>query len=491
MESSGLNPGTRIWNVVGWVALLAIALGLRIALAIHFPNVNHPDEVYQSLEPAHKLAYGYGVTTWEWREGVRSWMLPIVLSGVMRGTGWMGPGSYGYLYGVIVFLSLASLSSVWFAYAWAKRASGSEAAIIAAGASAIFFGLVYFAPKALYEVVATDFLLPGLYLGFYNDLGNEKKRLFVAGIFLGIAASLRIQLIPAVAFAVVCFCYRHWRQRIPALLAGLSLPILAWGLVDKLTLSYPWQSFVRYFQANVTEGRSVSYGTLPWYAYLEVVAVLLGPVVLFLWHGARRSPFLAAVILIIIVSHSLLSHKELRFIYPILPLGITLGAIGFVESVAKIKVQYKLPEFSKAVAVAGLLIFVFSSALLAYGFSSWWHVRSSQFAFNRLSLDSTLCGVGLYQVEWFYVGGYSHLHRDVPIVLIFDSAGLARTEDTFNALLAPVGIAGIPSDFTRSDCLNGVCVYRRAGACTVPLPADTLEVLLQANEDSRFAETRK
>ena len=491
MQSSRPNRGTRIWNIVALVALLAIALGLRIGLAIHFPNVNHPDEVYQSLEPAHRLVYGYGVTTWEWREGVRSWVFPIVLSGVMRATGWMGPGSYGYLYGVIVVLSLASLSTVWFAYAWAKRASGSEAAIIAAGASAIFFGLVYFAPKALYEVVATDFLLPGLYLGVYGDSVNEKKRLFAAGFFLGIAASLRIQLIPAVAFSVIYFCYRHWRQRTPALIAGLSLPILAWGLVDKLTLSYPWQSFVRYFQANVTEGRSLSYGTLPWYAYLEVVVILLGPVILFLWHGARRSPFLAIVAIIIIVSHSLLSHKELRFIYPILPLGITLGAIGFVESVAKIKDQFKLPEFSKAIVGAGLLFFLFSSALLAYHFSSWWSIRSSQFAFNRLSLDSTLCGVGLYQVAWYDIGGYSHLHRDVPIVLVFDSAGLARTDNTFNAFVAPVGIAGLPSDFKKSDCLNGICVYRRAGPCNAPLPQDTLGVLLQANEDRQFKETGK
>jgi len=469
--------------MIAWAALLAIALGLRIGLAIHFPNVNHPDEVYQSLEPAHRLAYGYGITTWEWREGVRSWVFPMVLAGVMRATGWMGPGSYGYIYGVIVVLSLASLSTVWFAYAWAKRASGNEAAIIAAGASAIFFGLVYFAPKALNEVVATDFLLPGLYLGAYGDPGNEKKRLFAAGIFLGIAASLRIQLIPAVAFAVIYFCYRHWRQRIPAVVAGLSLPILAFGLVDKLTLSYPWQSFVRYFQVNVTEGRSLRYGTLPWYAYLEVAVILLGPVVLLLWHGARRSPFLAVVVLIVIVSHSFLSHKEIRFIYPILPLGITLGAIGFVESVAKIKDQFKLPEFSKAIVAAGLLIFVLSSALLAYACSSWWSARSALFAFNRLSLDSTLCGVGLYQIDWLNIGGYSHLHRDVPIVFVFDGPGLARTDNTFNALVAPDGIAGLTSSFKKTDCLNGVCVYRRAGACNAPSPQDTLEVLLQVNED--------
>ncbi len=306
-------------------------------------------------------------------------------------------------------------------------------------------------------------------------------------MFLGIAASLRIQLIPAIAFAVIYFCYRRWRSRTPAILAGLSLPILAFGLVDKLTLSYPWQSFVRYFQVNVTEGRSLRYGTLPWYAYLEIALILLGPVVLFLWHGARSSPFLAIFVLIVIASHSLLSHKEIRFIYPILPLCITLGAIGFVESVAQIKAQNKLPEFSKSVVAVGLLIFVASSALLAFFSSSWLTARSVQFAFNRLSLDSTLCGVGLYEVDWLNIGGYAHLHRDVPIVFVFagDSAGFARTEGSFNALLAPDGVAGLPASFKKSDCLNGTCIYRRDGACHAPAPQDTLEVLLQANENGQ------
>ena len=479
MKSSCPFQGARLKRIAAWLALLTIALGLRVGLAIHFPNVFHPDEIFQTLEPAHRMVYGYGVTTWEWREGIRSWVLPAFLAGVMRATGWMGSGATGYTYGIIVVLSLVSLSTVWFGFVWAKRASGMEAAIIAAGACSVYLGLVYFAPKALTEVVATHVLLPGLYLGVYGDGSNERKRLFFAGILCGIAASLRIQLIPAVAFAAIYFCYPRWRRRIPAVVAGLSLPVLAFGLVDKITWSYPWQSFIRNFQVNVLAGRSQEYGTQPWHWYLLVLLVMLGPAVLFIVQGALRSPFLASVLLIILGSHSLLSHKEVRFIYPVLPLAITLASIGFVEFVTLIRTRPKLVEFSKPVVAAGLLFFALSSAFIASMLPGWWKVPGAQLALDQLSRDSTLCGVGFYGVNWWDVTGYTHLHRNVPIVPVMDSAGLVKEAPAFNALIAPYATPEAPASFQRGACWNGVCLYRRAGACLAPQPEDTFDGFLR------------
>lgn len=468
-----------LWTPVSWIALLAIALGLRVGVAVHLPNVFHPDEVFQTMEPAHRLVYDYGVTTWEWRMGIRSWVLPAFLAGVMRMTSWMGPGATGYENGVIVALSLASLSTVWFAYAWGKRASGMEAAIIGAGASAIYFELVYFAPKALTEVVATHLLLPGLYLGAYGDKFSEKKRLFLAGIFCGLGASLRIQLIPAVFFAAVYFCYPRWRQRIPAMAAGLSIPVLAFGLVDTFTWSYPWQSFFRYFHANVIEGRSLNYGVEPWFWYLPVIVALLGPVILFVYQGTLRSPFLAVFSLIVLGSHSLLGHKEIRFLYPILPLAITLASIGFVETFANLRNRLKLPHFPSALVAVGLLFFVLSSALVASEFSGWCEAPDAQVAFDRLSRDSTLCGVALYEVNWWNTGGYTHLHRNVPIIPILDSTELVNNAPTFNVLVAPQTIADVPADFKVNECSNEICVYRRTGTCDAPQPRNTLDEILR------------
>jgi uncharacterized membrane protein YqaE (UPF0057 family) len=261
--------------------------------------------------------------------------------------------------------------------------------------------------------------------------------------------------------------------------AGLSIPVLVFGLVDKITWSYPWQSFYRNFQTNVFEGRSLVYGSKPWYWYLLVLLLLLGPVVVFLWNGARRSPFLAAVLLIILGSHSLLSHKEVRFIYPLLPLAITIASIGFVESLAKIRVRLKLPKFSKVVVAGGVFCFALSSAAIIPIMIEKCQPPGAVLAFDQLSRDPALCGVAIDQVRWWQTGGYTHLHRSVPIVPVQNGADLVNKASAFNALVAPVVAFGVPVSFERGDCWNGICVYRRAGVCKAPKPEDTLNAFLQ------------
>ena len=78
---------TRAKKICAWAALAGSALALRIGLAVCSPNIFFPDEIFQTLEPAHRLVYGYGVISWEWRLGMRSWVLPTFLAGVMRATG--------------------------------------------------------------------------------------------------------------------------------------------------------------------------------------------------------------------------------------------------------------------------------------------------------------------------------------------------------------------------------------------------------------------
>ena len=102
-------------------------------------------------------------------------------------------------------------------------------------------------------MVATHALLPGLYLGMYGEGLGEKKRMFLAGIFCGLAMSLRIQLAPAVGFAALYFCYPNWRKRILPLAAGLLLPVVGFGLVDAMTWSHPFQSFLVYFRVHASE----------------------------------------------------------------------------------------------------------------------------------------------------------------------------------------------------------------------------------------------
>ncbi len=479
---------TRAKTISAWAALLGSALALRIGLAVGSPNIFFPDEIFQTLEPAHRLVYGYGVISWEWRLGMRSWVLPTFLAGVMRASAWLsvwaskspGSASAGYLLGTTIALSLISLVAVWFGYAWAKRASGTPAAIIAALACCFYFGFVYFAPKALYEVVAAHVLLPGLYLGVYGERLGERKRLFFAGLFCALAACLRMQLLPAIVFAMIYFCYPRWRERIPVVAAGASLPVLLFGITDWITWSYPWQSFVLYYKENVVSGPGKELTIVqPWYWYALVLLVLLGPAVLLLFHGARRSPFLAIFCAIIVVSHSVIPHKEIRFIYPILAPAITLAAMGIVDLLQEIKHGLSFLDNPRWVVAIGVAFFLVSSALLATNCADWYKTRWGDGAFDRLSREPAVCGVGIYRRIWWESGGYTHLHRDVPIIAMESAAQLANDAPSFNALIAPAGSPDLPSGFTQSQCWQGVCLSERPGACAPPPAGEELNAYLK------------
>lgn len=43
-----------------------------------------PDEFWQGPEVAHKLVFGYGYMTWEWREGIRGYFYPLVFSSIYK-----------------------------------------------------------------------------------------------------------------------------------------------------------------------------------------------------------------------------------------------------------------------------------------------------------------------------------------------------------------------------------------------------------------------
>lgn len=91
-----------------------IALMFR-GLSLCSQTFFQPDEFYQAYEPAHRLVFGTGYLTWEWRDlpepdpkviqtifergGMRKWILKIVGSqGGGRMRSWIWPGLFALVY---------------------------------------------------------------------------------------------------------------------------------------------------------------------------------------------------------------------------------------------------------------------------------------------------------------------------------------------------------------------------------------------------------
>src|SRR5262249_42714355 len=154
-----------------------------------------------------------------------------------------------------LFLTLLSLAPIVTAYLWTSSAqagaSRDRAAFLAAALPALWFELVYFASAALSEVVATHLLLIGLFLAFPGALVSSRPRLPTAGVLLGLALVLRIQLAPALAVAALdAFLIRRKQPCLP-LAAGFAASFLASGLLDWITWGAPWQSIWKYLWINI------------------------------------------------------------------------------------------------------------------------------------------------------------------------------------------------------------------------------------------------
>jgi hypothetical protein len=249
------------------------------------------------------------------------------------------------------------------------------------------------------------------------------------------------------------------------MLVGLVLPIAVFGLVDAMTWSYPFQSYIRYVRIVVMEGKGTQYGVSPWHFYPGKLLFHFGPVLLVALVGLRRSPFLGWIAFIVVASHSLLAHKELRFIYPVMPIVLALAALGFVE-IANAFNQYRFaPLSSKTVAILGLGVLALTSGLLAWEYPRWSHHAGGLVALDRLSDDSSVCGVGIYKLGVDDTGGYTHLHRNVPIVLVQNGAEFDEQMSSFNAIVTAGTLREPLTGFQVTECWKDACLYRRPGPC--------------------------
>ena len=77
----------KIWNdseVLPFLVIFAVSLLVRIYASCTSIAQIYPDEIFQTLEPAHKLVFGRGITYWEFKVGARSWFFPGILAGAYK-----------------------------------------------------------------------------------------------------------------------------------------------------------------------------------------------------------------------------------------------------------------------------------------------------------------------------------------------------------------------------------------------------------------------
>jgi hypothetical protein len=450
-----------------------------------FPNIHHPDEVFQYLEQAHRLVFKYGVIPWEYREATRSWLVPGFLAGLLKSSDIFGLSQPGaYLFSVAAILSVFSLSIVLIGFLWAYRTQGAIAGLITAALCCVWFELVYFAPKTLTEPIAVNIFLIAVYLAYPGQPTANKRRLLVAGLLFGLVVAIRVNLAPAIFVAAVYICRRQFSDKwIPIVLGGLVTLVLT-GLLDSLTWEYPFQSFVSNIWVNIVEKKSLNFGTAPWYYFAAKWALIWGgaivPIAILFVIALRKNLLLGLIAFTIIATHMLFAHKEYRFVFPATPFIIILVGLGTAEVFSYFQKEIKTRKQMLMVSVGISFGWALTSGILATNDQfrpNWFRGAGGIYAFNYLHDKPDLCGVGILGITWFQTAGYSHLHRKVPIII--PPNDVAASYAAYNYALAdPQELPG-SWPYSKVKCWsdNKICVYRRDGSCENAPDLEVNEVL--------------
>ena len=461
--------------------LLGVALLVRLAAIVAFPSLHHPDENFQLFEQAHRIAFGYGVVPWEFRDGIRSPVLPYILAGLFRVGEPAFGGPQGYLLVARVTLAAVSLAAVAAVYRMGRRESPTHGLIVGLVA-ATWFELVYFAGRPLTEAVATTFLIVALALISVPPQLLTFRRLLAIGFCLGLCLMLRIHLAPGLLVAAAWAGRRDLRGRWWPMALGGAVPLLIFGVADWLYWGAPFHSYIATIRIDLIDGKASSFGIETPAYYLELLAdswagalpVMAALIVL----RGRASALWIAVALAIIASHMAIPHKEYRFVFPAFACLALVAAMGSADLIAWLR-RLMAPKASGALVAIAVALWAVTSVALAFtpGFSDeWFEARDLIEASFTLAGLPGLCGVLFYDDDWASTGGYAHLHRNVPIYALSDDQDTARESTAaFDAIvLSRESIDDFAPQFELRGCSgegadDDTCIMVRPGTCT-PMP---------------------
>jgi GPI mannosyltransferase 3 len=458
--------------------LLALAMLVRLAAIVAFPSLHHPDENFQLFEQAHRIAFGYGVVPWEFRDGIRSPVLPYTLAALFWLSERVVGGPEGYLLVARSALAAISLFGVAAVYRMGQRTSQTHA-LMAALVAATWFELVYFAGRPLTEAAATTFLVVALALSSVPPGRLVFRRLVAIGFCLGLALMLRVHLAPGLLVVAVCLGRLDLRGRWwPMALGGLA-PLLVFGAADWAFWGAPFSSYVAALRVDLIDGKASSFGVEPPAFFFEQLAQVwagaLPAMAALILLRARASALWIVVALVIIASHMAIPHKEYRFVFPAFACLALVAAMGSADLIERMRRLPGLDLSGRALVGMGAALWLATSVALAFapGFKDEWFEAGDLIAASfKLAHQGDLCGVLFYNHDWASTGGYSHLHRNVPMFALEDAQDTAQQSTTaFNAIiLTREFIDDFTPEYTLQECSgdedDDVCIMKRKGACT-------------------------
>ncbi len=417
----------RWWN--GIYLLAGVGLLLRVAFSLASDNIHHPDELFQYLEQAHRLVFGYGYIPWEFRFGARSWIMPFLVSPplfLLKALHLDSPAIY--IPAVKIFFSLLSTSLIFSTYSIGRNLASETAGRLAAFFSCFWYELIFFAPRPLTDIVSSYSFVAAVACSLATA-GNRKPILF--GLLIGFSIAVRFQIAPAAA-VLVFFVLTRWTKKelLRAGFALLSMVLIA-GFLDYLTwgkffVSYYNYSFHNSFFLSLTKDPPKLFGsrafTLHFVALTICSAGMFAMIGLLSLTRLRKLWLPVLCIFVTLFSHSMLRFKNYRYVFTVIPLLLTMGSILLASFIENKIAPSKRPLFYSAAVLIFLLISILGTINTLplekkfYTASPLYSQARVLKAYRFLSGEPDLAAVlEAFTSRKTSTGGYYYLHRDVPI----------------------------------------------------------------------------
>lgn len=230
-------------------------------------------------------------------------------------------------------VSMAGVLGIWL-YARNRVREGPERFFVLFLAAA-YFPFPFLSALKLSETLSMPLLALGVGLWSF---GRRNRALFFAGVVLtGLAALVRFQNgLVALTLGVLALLDRERRDDFVWYIPAALVVVACQALTDVFLQKYPVFGTVRlYLEANRNTG--AEYGVMPATVFFFMtLGLVLFPFCLAagrrFWAAVKEHRELAWVFLVFGTAHSLVPHKEERFLIPVLPflmvlVGSTLGKI--------------------------------------------------------------------------------------------------------------------------------------------------------------------
>ncbi|XP_042989501.1 mannosyltransferase APTG1 [Carya illinoinensis] len=464
-KSDRHKPPTNCYLLSSTRRVFALCLAFRVVNALLVQTYFNPDEHWQALEVAHRIVFGYGHLTWEWKKGIRSYLHPLLFAVLYKVLTLLGLDSPWFMqraprllqsiFSAVGDLYLYKMSDVLFGDCVAKWALFSQLAN---------WFMIFCFPRTLSNSLETALTLVSLY--HWPCIRVSPTKVPSVSRKWGLAlAALACVIRPTSAIIWVYIGLlelfgTHDRLRLIFLeVAPIGAVVLGLTcLLDRLVYGLWVLVPLNFLKFNFLSSGGDYYGTHKWHWYFtQGFPVMLFSFLPFSVAGIVWSKQwkLSGLIAWVLGIYSLLGHKEFRFVLPVLPIALMFSGYALAKT--------KTPDSQDTEKKGSLnthsrhpfkrlsILFLLATNIPMALYMSLVHQRGTEDVMIYLSEEARNDKVKsiLFLMPCHATPYYSTLHRNIPMRFLdcspSEEKGIPDESDRF--MMDPISFV---SEFTKS-----------------------------------------